>query len=435
MQLYYDEDMVIESREDDFIIYSPSTHEWMQGNKFVKEAVEIILEDEGQVDFNKLIDFFKKEYNKDLKEEEIGDLLKKLIQTKLFFASEEKFNQAQQKAVEDSKTPKDHPLKAVYVHPTFKCNFDCTYCYNQNFETDIDELSTEQWIEVINELIEEHPIERINFTGGEPLIRDDLGEILQATKTDDVSFALLTNGSLLKEKFSEVVPHLDKIIMSLDSFDLDINALNRSAEGFDDIIETIELFSEQAPDKLEVRAVITKNNCEDVDEFNEHLEQEYGIETRNVWFIPNNKEEIEKVPGLEHYFNIDDHRDYPIYAPAMKVNRCDACVTVIALDPKGDVYPCQTLLYDEFKMTNILKDNWHQELFTSDVREKFRNLVVDEIEECSDCSYRYICGGGCPAIAYDVYGSLDSYIEYFCSYMKKGARNILKVADIDFEES
>jgi len=38
-----------------------------------------------------------------------------------------------------------------------------------------------------------------------------------------------------------------------------------------------------------------------------------------------------------------------------------------------------------------------------------RTLTVDNIETCRDCDLRYLCAGGCRAMAYSVYGDIRAY--------------------------
>lgn len=434
MHLHYDKNMIIEKRtEDEFIIYSPCNHNWIRGNKFVCEVVKVILNNKGDINLQSIIDLFRKEYNQKLTTQDLEKLIQKLNEAELFFYTPNGLNKSRQKAVEKHQLSKQQPLKKVYLHPTLKCNFDCSYCYNQDILGQGEELTTEQWIDIIEGLKQNHSLEKIVFTGGEPLIRDDLEEIIKKTTTETIKYVLLTNGSLLKERFDKLVPYLDKVVLSLDSFDLDVNILNRSQKGFEDILELIKLFSNYNPDKLVVRSVVTKNNYEDIKEFSTKLFKKYGIKSKNNWFIPNNKEEINKIPDCKHYFNVDQikKRDPHIAIPGMKINRCEAASTVIAVNPEGDIYPCQNLLREDFKITNILKDNWYQKLLASDIRKKFQGLSVDKIEKCKQCSYRYLCGGGCPADAYKVYGDITEPVEYFCDYLKKKAKSILKVADVD----
>ena len=65
---------------------------------------------------------------------------------------------------------------------TTKCNLNCKYCIsNSNMSGDYG-LSTEKAIEIINHL-GKIGVNRLDFTGGEPLIRKDLKKLLMVPKT------------------------------------------------------------------------------------------------------------------------------------------------------------------------------------------------------------------------------------------------------------
>ena len=67
------------------------------------------------------------------------------------------------------------PLR-YFLDVTYRCNLQCPYCYIGN-ERNKEELSTEEWINIINQI----PIFGfISIIGGEPLIRKDFSEIYKA---------------------------------------------------------------------------------------------------------------------------------------------------------------------------------------------------------------------------------------------------------------
>ena len=69
-------------------------------------------------------------------------------------------------------------------------------------------------------------------------------------------------------------------------------------------------------------------------------------------------------------------------------------------------------------ITNVRKDNWLQELHESNLTKDFLSWSIDKTEKCQDCKLKYLCGGGCRAVSYNVYGSIYAYNECMCSYLK-----------------
>jgi cyclic pyranopterin phosphate synthase len=115
----------------------------------------------------------------------------------------------------------NRPLKNIRISLTERCNLKCYYCHNEGQAggNGTAEMTPEE-VEQILLIAHEQGIKRVKFTGGEPLLRNDIVEIVQraAAFMEDVS--MTTNGT-----FPEAVPHalreagLTRVNISLDSFD------------------------------------------------------------------------------------------------------------------------------------------------------------------------------------------------------------------------
>jgi len=61
---------------------------------------------------------------------------------------------------------------------TYRCPLQCPYCSNPlNFAETANELSTEEWVSVLRQG-REMGAAQLGFSGGEPLVRQDLGELI-----------------------------------------------------------------------------------------------------------------------------------------------------------------------------------------------------------------------------------------------------------------
>lgn len=111
------------------------------------------------------------------------------------------------------------PYSAVF-YATHKCNLDCTYCTQKNPEVFSDELDTETTIRVLRAIRRE--VDTILFTGGEPLLRPDIVELVRAARRELKfrSVLIVTNGVLLGQK-RELLDHLTGLIVSLDAVTYD----------------------------------------------------------------------------------------------------------------------------------------------------------------------------------------------------------------------
>ena len=110
------------------------------------------------------------------------------------------------------------PYAAVF-YTTHKCNLDCFYCTQKEPDVFSDELPTRETIELLRIIRRE--TDSILFTGGEPLLRADIEQLVAAARRDLKfrSVLLVTNGTLLhkRQALFDSRHGLHGLIVSLDS--------------------------------------------------------------------------------------------------------------------------------------------------------------------------------------------------------------------------
>ena len=109
-------------------------------------------------------------------------------------------------------------------------------------------------------------------------------------------------------------------------------------------------------------------------------------------------------------------------------NYCGAGTSMIAVGTQGNVYPCHMLMYDEYCIGNIKYDSIKNMREKSANARLFKSLNVDKIEGCSQCQFRYLCGGGCRArskLKFDVVDKVDPYCRLFKTYYNEAAAEII----------
>lgn len=151
------------------------------------------------------------------------------------------------------------PVPLIVTHIiTYKCNLKCDYCGVWKQESK--ELSTKQTKELID-WFARHGTVSWEISGGEPLLRQDIGEIINHAKSRGMLVSMNTNGHLFEEK-AESIKNLDSIVFSIDgdekthdkikgegSYQKTVRALKLAKEkGFETIISTV--ISKTNHDKL-----------------------------------------------------------------------------------------------------------------------------------------------------------------------------------------
>jgi MoaA/NifB/PqqE/SkfB family radical SAM enzyme len=118
---------------------------------------------------------------------------------------------------------------AVTFYVTHKCNLACSYCTQKEPDVFSDELDTPGTIQLLRKIRKE--TDSIVITGGEPTLRSDIEEIVNAARFDCKfrSVLLITNGTLLDRK-PGILSGVTGLVVSLDALAADpTNPLSKPA--------------------------------------------------------------------------------------------------------------------------------------------------------------------------------------------------------------
>ena len=149
-----------------------------------------------------------------------------------------------------------------------RCNFRCPYCMpretfheNYRFLRPAQRLSFEEIVR-LTRLLVEMGVRKVRLTGGEPLLRPNLselvGELSSLEGVEDV--ALTTNGVLLAKYAAELKANgLNRVTVSLDTLDPDV--FRRMSGGFgrpEQVLEGIEAARTAGLTPIKVNAVVQR---------------------------------------------------------------------------------------------------------------------------------------------------------------------------------
>lgn len=171
---------------------------------------------------------------------------------------------------------RDHlgrPLKDLRISVMDRCNFRCIYCMPEekfhsgfNFLKSSERLSFDEILRV-TKLFTDLGVSKIRITGGEPLLRVNLteliGDLSTLKKIEDI--ALTTNGVLLK-KYSEELKAfgLNRITVSLDSIDPEqFRKMSGGRGNLEKVLEGIDAALSVGFKKLKINAVIKRGTNDD----------------------------------------------------------------------------------------------------------------------------------------------------------------------------
>ncbi len=129
---------------------------------------------------------------------------------------------------------------SIFLCLTDRCRYNCVHCSAKGRKRG-EEVSTEVWIRTIKEL-QEMGTGLIGLTGGEPLLREDLEEIIRSADDRSVIYVYTSGDGLTKERAKSLKSSgAFAVGISLDSADPEKhNSIRRNKDAFTNSVKAIE---------------------------------------------------------------------------------------------------------------------------------------------------------------------------------------------------
>ncbi|MBD3188480.1 radical SAM protein [Candidatus Bathyarchaeota archaeon] len=263
----------------------------------------------------------------------------------------------------------------VSLHVTNRCNMRCKYCYsnpNNRFDTPSRDFSTRELFNLVNNL-HDMGTRWIVLLGGEPLLRDDIGALIQHIKKKNMLCELVTNGTLLAQRLDDV-KNVDLTCVSLDGPKA-VNDLMRGKGTYQKTIQGLNAVT-RAGIPTRVHAVVTKQSA-NIDTIN-HLAAiarrhgtTFGFSSPIPSGMPGESSFLLDMDGMKSFWKMVldcKRRGYPVYntvsameyiiqwpsqqhvmpkkeilesqGAGWQVKACHAGDRAMYIDSEGIVYPC-----------------------------------------------------------------------------------------------
>ena len=297
---------------------------------------------------------------------------------------------------------------------TDRCNLRCVMC-KQWRQADKNELSTEQWKNVILQL-KNLGIKEINFTGGEPLLREDVFDLVEYAYSIGIVCGITTNGSLLTEKnINNLIEKGCKIFtLSIDALEEEYERIRGVGDTFkkvEDSARTLSALKEKRGVSVNVSFVLMKqtiNNLSKVIDFCKRLNLPLVVclldkspylfdlkSQKDLWIEKNDYLSLEEARKLLHkekklkknfiynsFSDFDFFKDY-FNDPIQKNIPCVVSQTRIFINSAGDVFGgCWSL----GKFGNIKEKELADIISSSRYQEIHKKMFFKDCPGCS-CGY------------------------------------------------
>lgn len=175
---------------------------------------------------------------------------------------------------------------AVYLAVTDRCNLQCRYC-NIPDKQKAKDMTTRQ----ISSLIDQFPkgTKRLQLTGGEPMLRKDIGKIIDYAYSKGIYVTMSSNGFQIKERIGEI-KNLDTLFLSIDGF----KVAHDDHKGYGTWERVIEAARTAKQNGINVWAttVVSQKNYKDISRFLEFMKEE-GIMI-NIHLLYQTTEQLDK---------------------------------------------------------------------------------------------------------------------------------------------
>jgi MoaA/NifB/PqqE/SkfB family radical SAM enzyme len=271
---------------------------------------------------------------------------------------------------------------------TYRCNSRCEMCHIWKHPSKKDEEIRPEDLITLPQMV------RLNVTGGEPFLRDDLGDILDVVKTKAKRVVISSNGFLTKKTLEVMNRHRDVgIRVSIDGTEATHDRIRGVDGAYGKAMRTVNGLKELGIKDLGIAVTVSDRNAQDLVPLY-RLAKEGCLELatailHNAYYFQKEDNVIQDKAHVEAELNnlIDEFLKSPhpkdwfrgyftqgiidhMY-DRQRAMKCTMATDSFYVDPYGDVRPCNVM---DYPFGNI-REKAFQQIWTSPEAEEARRRV------------------------------------------------------------
>ncbi|MEK5261691.1 radical SAM protein [Paenibacillus sp. FSL L8-0663] len=282
-------------------------------------------------------------------------------------------------------------LDVVYLGLTNRCNLHCKHCSASADVHFTDALTTEKVKEIIDQIVVLKP-QAINVTGGEPMMRLDIMELLAYIKqTFNGAILLSTNGLFITPKnVEQLIRYVDNVSLSLDGYDEETCDQIRGNGVFSRVIKSIKLMQSKGLKKIALSMVITKYTFDGGEDKFLDLCEKLGVKpiVRILTSAGRAGENSEEIFPEKPF--VDDLTSQDVVC-----RLCSPGKRELFIGGNGNIYPCGGLMdSDDFVLGNVFDDNLIELIAKGNQKADHNKIGCVrpwEFEPCKNCNVNLFC--------------------------------------------
>jgi SynChlorMet cassette radical SAM/SPASM protein ScmE len=328
--------------------------------------------------------------------------------------------------------------RTVDLEITSRCNARCLYCYYRNNEGVVyRDLPTPRWLEFFNEL-GRAKVMSVCIAGGEPLLREDIFDLIDGIVNNRMRFQILTNGTRVTREFARRLQKTGRcsaIQVSLDGSRAEVHELMRGKGSFAPALQAIKiLMAEGLP--VTARVTVHASNINNLPATAHLLLNELELRSfstnaisalgtrakygKALFLTPSERLQAMKVLAIldEKYHGRIQATAGPLADWKMfgqmesarlggsqipgrgRLVGCGCTFSKMAVRADGAYVPCVMLPQIVLGYIGIdsLEEVWHSSVQFETLRKRI-TIPLESFEECVGCEYLRFCTGNCPGTA------------------------------------
>jgi radical SAM protein with 4Fe4S-binding SPASM domain len=315
------------------------------------------------------------------------------------------------------------------AHPVWEmttaCNLRCIHCHVSGGQSQSDELSTSEAKNLFSQLADIPEFRMLAFTGGEPLLREDLYELLAYSQALGFTNTIATNATLITDKVAQQLRHYGVVIaaVSLDAVDPATHDRIRGVPGAFQAAMKGMAALRRAGILLHINITAMEYNLQQIQALSTLIDKLDTSILLMYQLVPVGRGERIKSAVLDshttehliHHIAAAQHCSRAIYEPVASpqywpyllaraqitggirlrlaqwlFHGCAAGRGFVYIKPNGDVWPCPFI---ERSCGNIREHAFHSIWTASPLFTALRSRETTLQGRCGRCRYRQLCGG------------------------------------------
>lgn len=260
----------------------------------------------------------------------------------------------------------ERPILSLRITLTNRCNVNCLYCHHDGMVKSSEEMTADE-LYTICKIAKKIGVRKIRLSGGEPLLKKDIVEIVEKIASLDFKDISMTTNGILLEKYAQDLKDagLDRVNVSLDTLDRETFEFITKKDYLEDakrgILKAVEVglypvkinmvimkdinqdeindmfkFCKENDIVLQLIELIESENCED-DKFSADYHYNLDDIEKELADIADDVREREFMQGRKKYYI--NGGEIEVVKPVDNAKFCAKC-SRLRITPDGKIKPC-----------------------------------------------------------------------------------------------